>query len=139
MTTVEVLLCLALKRSLERFAADAGLPTKSSAAPEGEFVVCNRIAVEELESWLLGDEEALRAAFPRLRPFSARAAYRDPDAIAGGTWEALERLLKRSGYYSAGLAKVECATSVARYVKPERNRSHSFGVFIEGLRCLVSS
>ncbi len=33
----------------------------------------------------------------------------DPDAIPGGTWEAFERVLQRSGYFQTGLRKLEAA------------------------------
>lgn len=131
--------CLDLKRRLEGHCAATGLPTKTSVEPGDLFLVCNRIAVEELESWLLGDEDALRTVFPRVAPYAAKATYRDPDAIRGGTWEALERLLQRSGYYPSGLEKLACAAAVARHVKPERNRSRSFHVFVEGARSLAGS
>jgi len=89
--------CLVLKRRLEKAAAGARLATPASATGE-RFVVLNRIAVEELEAWYLGDPVALRACFGKLpESFEQRERYRDPDAVAGGTWEALERLLNRHG------------------------------------------
>jgi hypothetical protein len=55
-----------------------------------------------------------------------RAGFRDPDAIAGGTWEALERELQRRGYFKQGLRKMELAREVAARMDPTRNRSASF-------------
>jgi hypothetical protein len=55
--------CRRLKSKLEAAAAAAGLLTKTKAR-KTPFVVLNRIAVEELEAWFLGDVEALRTAYP---------------------------------------------------------------------------
>lgn len=97
--------CEQLKRELEAYAADAGLATRSTA-PAGPWVVVNRLAIEELEAWYFGDWEAVRAAFPRVpATIPARAGYRDPDRIQGGTCQAFERILQQAGYLSAGFAR----------------------------------
>jgi hypothetical protein len=99
--------------------------------------VLNRIAVEELEAWWFGDVSALRMVYPRLpRTLGDRNPYRDPDAIPGGTWEALDRLLRRTGY-KEGLVKTEAAKQIAAHLDPEDNRSRSFQVFRDGLRQLT--
>lgn len=127
--------CAALKKTLEHMSHEAGLGTLT--APGTGARVANRIDVEELEAWMLGDPQALRAAFPNLTAtFEKGAALRNPDAIKGGTWEALERLLKKSGYYMGGLAKVDCARNVAAHIDPDRNVSRSFKVFHSGLHRL---
>ncbi len=119
--------CRELKGRVLEAAKEAGLAGR---------VLC-RIAVEELESWYFGDMEALRSAYPKLpRGLDRKAKYREPDAIRGGTWEALDRLLRRYGY-PAGLVKTEAARSIARHMAPSRNRSHSFQVFRTGLLRLV--
>jgi hypothetical protein len=100
----------------------------------GTSALC-RIAIEELEAWFLGDVPALRAAYPRVSPhLGTRRGYRDPDAISGGTWEALERILRR--YYPTGLPKIEVATRVAEQMDVDNNASRSFQVFREGLLAL---
>ena len=130
--------CIDLKTRLEADAAQAGLHTRRTAAGSAVQVV-NRIAVEELESWFFGDVEAIVAAFPRISPsLASRRPYRDPDAIRGGTWEALERVLQQAGYYGGGLTKIDAAGRVARHMDPDRNRSRSFRVFRDALRALVS-
>ena len=92
--------------------------------------------VEELEAWFFGDVEALREAYPNVsNTFQNRAKYREPDAITGGTWETLERLLK--GYYPNFLPKGVVAQKVAPHMEPSRNRSRSFQVFVEGLKACV--
>jgi hypothetical protein len=118
--------CLQIKASLEQMAHQAGLGTRQRPVL-GQFQVINRIAIEELEAWFFGDWMAVRAAYPRVdESVSKRAPYRDPDAIKGGTWEALERELQRKGYFKQGLRKLELARNVTRHMDPARNRSRSF-------------
>lgn len=121
--------CKKLKQRLEKIAREAGLSTKTAA--DGVcWQIVNRLAIEELEAWFFGDLDAVRAAFPRVSAtLEQRAAFRDPDAIRGGTWEALERELRRVGYFRGGYRKQEAAKAIAKHMDPSRNRSHSFGVF----------
>lgn len=129
--------CRRLKGELEEAARDAGFTTKAHPGARGQFVVLNRIAVEEMEAWFFGDVAALVAAYPGISPhLASRAAYRDPDAIAGGTWEALERELQRAGYYPGGLPKIETARTIAPHMEPPRNTSASFQCFCSGLAAL---
>jgi hypothetical protein len=130
--------CRTLKTRLEDAALQAGLATKSSVRGQGRFAVINRLAIEELEAWFFGDPEALVQAYPRVpATIGHKAQYRNPDAIAGGTWEALERILKKSGYYQSGMPKVETARKVSMYMDPNRNISKSFQMFREALRELA--
>jgi len=125
--------CMALKQRLEQAAANAGLITRTKAGATSWQVV-NRIAIEELESWYFGDWEAVRAAYPRVNAtVPARQAFRDPDAIAGGTWEAFERVMQQHGYFKSGLRKIELARELAATMEPGRNRSASFRCFYSAL------
>ncbi len=125
--------CLRLKADLDRLAAGAGLSTRSSAAG-GPYVVLNRLAIEELEAWYFGDWDAVRAAYPRVPGhIPQQAKYREPDAIAGGTWECFERILRRSGYFTTGLRKIEAARAISPHLDPEANRSRSFQVLRSAL------
>jgi len=128
--------CLALKQRLEDTAIQAGLSTKTSAS-DPLFKVLNRIVIEELEAWFLGDMEAIRQAYPRI-PASLVSSNRfhNPDAIQGGTWETMERTLQRYGYFKSGYAKVDAARTISAHMEPDRNRSKSFQVFRDGLRAL---
>lgn len=129
--------CRALKAKMEAAARAAGFATKSTPGAGGIFSVLNRISVEELEAWFFGDVPALVAAYPGVSPhLGSRAAYRAPDAIVGGTWEALERELQRAGYYGAGLPKIEVARNMAAHMQPARNTSPSFQCFRAGLAAL---
>ena len=128
--------CRQLKAKLEGAAAAAGLPTKTSPK-KAAFVVLNRIAIEELEAWFFGDIAALATAFHGVSPtLGAKARYRDPDAIAGGTWEALQRVLQKAGHFAGGLPKIEVARTMARHMDPARNTSTSFRQFVQGLAAL---
>ena len=130
--------CHALKQTLEQHAAAAGLPTRANRR-EGHFTVINRIAIEELEAWYFGDWHAVRAAYPRVSESTPRrTAYRDPDAIPGGTWEAFERIVQRGGYFKGGLRKVEAAREIASHIDPARNTSHSFQVFRDAVVALAN-
>ena len=130
--------CLKLKAKLEKAASDAGLATRTSLGRMSRLQVLNRIAVEELEAWFFGDVEAITTAYPGVpMTLAEKRGFRNPDAISGGTWEALERILKQAGYYTAGMPKIEVARSIGRHLLPERNRSASFKAFCEGLREMV--
>ena len=107
---------------------------ENAARRGSQFQILNRLAIEELEAWFFGDIEALNAAYPRISlSLGNKARYRDPDAKLGGTWEALERELKRVGYFLAGLNKISAAREMSRFMIPEPNRSKSFQVFHQGL------
>ncbi|PSB02399.1 DUF4276 family protein [Merismopedia glauca] len=125
--------CHQLKQKLENIAITAGFITKSNNSCS--FQVLNRIMVEELEAWFFGDIPAIIQAYPGVKPSLAQQEkYRDPDAIQGGTWEALERVLQKARYHQGGLDKPKAAREIAEYMTPETNRSKSFQVFYDGLR-----
>jgi hypothetical protein len=129
--------CKKLKRSLEKAAKNARLITKTQAKGKA-FQVLNRIAIEELEAWFFGDIQALRKAYPRVpENLKQKAPYRNPDAIKGGTWEALERVLQTAGYCKSGLPKIETARKISEHMDPARNCSKSFKVFWDGLLSIL--
>jgi hypothetical protein len=125
--------CDELKARLEKMAVDAGLVTRSTARGR-PYVVVNRLAIEELEAWYFGDWEAVRVSYPRVpATIPSQAKYRAPDAVAGGTWEALERVLQKAGYFKIGLAKIAAAQAIAANMVPARNSSRSFQVLRDAL------
>ena len=125
--------CYELKNRLESVASMAGLTTLSRS-PDN-FQIINRIAIEELEAWFFGDVTAIRKAYPRIpETLDKKAPFRSPDAIKGGTWEQLERVLKHD--HPGGLEKIRAASEISRYMDPDRNRSPSFQVFRDALRIL---
>ena len=128
--------CAALKRQLEYAAARAGLVTKSAPAVDGRFVVVNRIVIEELESWFIGDPEALRLAFTGLpKIIRTKGIFRTPDN--GGSWELLHRFLKNHGIYRSSYPKIDAARRIAPKMDIRGNRSASFQVFIQGVESLL--
>ena len=125
--------CAVLKRQMEAIARRAGLSTRSSARNQ-RWQLVNRIAVEELEAWYFGDWVAVRAAYPRVSAnVTQRNGFRNPDGIAGGTWEAFERVMQRHGYFGGGLPKIEAARMIGAEVDPIRSRSTSFKMFREAI------
>ena len=132
--------CLKLKKQLEDIAILAGLITKSYCQKDKSFQVLNRIVVEELEAWFFGDVQAIRQAYPKVSANLAnQQPYRDPDAIKGGTWEALERVLKKAGYHPGGLEKYKASSEISKYMNPKSNRSKSFQVFYQALLEIINS
>ncbi|GIW85677.1 MAG: hypothetical protein KatS3mg108_0001 [Isosphaeraceae bacterium] len=120
--------CRQLKQQMEQIAQRARLRTRSRSSSSWQLV--NRMAIEELEAWYFGDWEAVRAAYPRLSPtVPQQQRYRNSDGIAGGTWEAFERLLQRHGYFKGGLPKTEVARTLGQHFDPARCRSRSFACF----------
>lgn len=125
--------CRELKQRLEAMAKCAGLVTRSSAGA-AHWQLVNRVAIEELEAWYFGDWVAVKAEYPRVSAHvPQRQGLRDPDAIAGGTWEAFERVMQQYGYFKTGLTKIQAARCIATRMVPERNRSASFRAFHQAL------
>ncbi len=121
--------CFALKERLEGACASANLASRSGCGHE-QWRVANRIVIEELEAWFFGCWGSVRKAYPKVAPnVPQQAAYRQCDAIAGGTWEALERILKRGGYFAEGLGKMEAAREIGKNFSPYCCISPSFIVF----------
>lgn len=129
--------CMSLKKDLEQAAKDAGVVSLSTGAEA--WSVANRIVIEELEAWFFGDWEAVREAYPRVPPsLRKKQGYRIVDEIRGGTWEALERILQRAGYFGGGLRKLELSQAVGERFSAERCDSKSFQVFHALLRDLAT-
>ena len=129
--------CQQLKQQLEQMATKAGLVTKSQGA--GRFQVVNRVVIEELESWFFGDWLAVRQAYPKVpENIPRRAKYRNPDEITGGTWEAFEREMKKAGYFSTGINKLECAREIGQHMNPSLNNSPSFNAFVAAVNTALA-
>lgn len=128
--------CLALRAHLEAIAQGAGLVTKFQGpkVANAAWQLVNRIVIEELEAWYFGDWAAVKAAYPRVPDaLTKRRGFRDADAVAGGTWEAFERVLQRHGYFKGGLAKIQAARAIGAPIEPGRSRSPSFLAFHQAL------
>jgi len=96
------------------------------------------VCVEETESWLLADEQALLQAYPDA-DISVIREYKQ-DSVCG-TWEVLCRALIRGqaenlirvGYPAIGQYKHEWACNISKYLDPKRNVSKSFRSFCHEL------
>ena len=101
-----------------------------------------RIAIEESEAWLLGDRDAVKAAYPNAKD-SVLDGYVQ-DSICD-TWEVLadavhsggSAALKRIGYPEEGRRKSNWAQDIAPHIDVDGNRSTSFQVFHSGLKNLA--
>jgi hypothetical protein len=97
-----------------------------------------RLAIEETEAWLLGDQKAIVKAFPRAK-MGVLHSYRQ-DSICG-TWETLadalfpggSAALKGEGYPRIGEEKCGWAAQIGRHVDVGANLSPSFRAFRSGV------
>jgi hypothetical protein len=125
--------CVQLKQELESTAQRAGLISRTRAAGN-PWQLVNRIAIEELEAWYFGEWTAVRDEFPRVpATIPAKQPYRDCDRIAGGTWEAFERVVQRAGYFPTGLPKIDTARQLAQRFEADRCTSTSYRAFHSAL------
>lgn len=91
-----------------------------------------RIPVHHLESWILGDMNALAVAFGKhaLAQLSANRKFRNPDLLANASDE-LARLIP-------GYQKVSGARTVSPHMGLEGNKSPSFSLFIGDIQRLAA-
>lgn len=131
--------CKTLKNKLNSIAEDAGLKIKTSIGEfSNDFQILNRIAIEELEAWFLGDKNAILSIYKNVSIEALnKNKYSNPDAIAN-TWEELERLLQRFRYYTGGLNKIQNAKMISEHMDVNNNSSKSFNVFRLGLLQIIS-
>ena len=100
-----------------------------------DYVFC--VAVEEMEAWLLGDREAVLAAYPNAKT-SGLNEY-EQDSICG-TWEKLVGAIYAGGltkfkkenktYQDIGKKKCEWAEKIGEHMDIHRNISPSFQAFV---------
>ena len=115
-----------------------GVLSACNPRPETLF----RIAIEETEAWLLGDRNALRAAYPGAKNAVLNGYVQDSIC---GTWEVLADAihrggatrLRRAGYPLAGKVKCEWARRIASRMDVNQNNSMSFRAFRDGVRALA--
>lgn len=108
-----------------------------------DHVFC--LAIEEVEAWLLGDEEAIKCAYPNYKK-SILNSY-EQDSICG-TWEVLADVIYKGGireirkkkmsYMEIGKLKSEWATEIGRYMTYKDNKSPSFQLFYENVDSRVT-
>lgn len=90
-----------------------------------------RLVCQELESWYIGDIEALALAFdPMLDTPALRKRYAEPDSWQKPSKE-LEKLIPA---FQKGIG----ARLMAQHLRETGNLSHSFNVFVAGLRRMAA-
>ena len=98
-----------------------------------------RLAVEEIEAWILGDLSAVRRAYPFVKEYIL-ASY-EQDSICE-TWEVLadavfhggSERLTAIGYPQIGREKCRWAENIGQYMDVNTNHSPSFLAFRDLLR-----
>jgi hypothetical protein len=89
-----------------------------------------RIACTELESWFLGDLDAIEKGYHvKLATHKTRALFRNPDAISN----AKQELKKLVPVYQP----ISGSNAIAQFMDITKNNSHSFNVFVSGIKKLV--
>lgn len=112
---------------------DVKLKLDALIPPHQKAATTIRIACRELESWILGDLDALGRAFNELRlsQVASKEKFRNPDALRNPSEEVTKLIptyQKRSG-----------ARRVAEHMTPERNVSRSFQVFERSVKALAET
>lgn len=109
----------------------AALVERCQQAGRPDAVV--RVACRELESFFIGDWQAVAQAFgrPALARLDGKAAYRVPDAIGSPSAELARHL--------GGYQKRDGARRIAPLIDPERNRSRSFHALRSAVLALDSA
>lgn len=100
----------------------------------GQSEVIIRIICHELESWFLGDLTAIEKAY-KLKPQSLskkqnQNKFRNPDQLNSAK-EELRKLV--SEYYPGTHSR-----AIAPYLSLTENKSHSFQVFLDGIKKILS-
>ena len=103
-----------------------------------------RLALEEIESWYLGDLAAVRSAYPNVKP-RVLEGYAQDSCV--GTWELLADALIAEGsteldipgFIQIGTMKCEWAQRIGPLMNIEENLSPSFQKFRDGLKRLVGA
>jgi Domain of unknown function (DUF4276) len=98
--------------------------------PKRPARVLFRIAIEEIESWLIADPNAIVAAFPKAK--LARLRKVTPDAIVGA-WEQLAAALSVPEREVTGSTKAYWAELIAPHLDLVNPPSPSLRKFVEGV------
>ena len=124
--------CIAFKQDL--------IGVQNACNPQSKTLF--RIAIEETESWLLGDPVAVKAAYPNAKEAVLNGYVQDSIC---GTWEVLadavdprgSRRLRKASYQEVGKTKRQWAEQIAPHMDVNQNQSKSFQVFRDGVRNLA--
>ena len=91
-----------------------------------------RIVCEELESWFLGDLEAIEKAIDIAVPNKNLRKYRNPDLLSNASEEI--RKICHGSYQKVGYAR-----KIAQHLSIEKNKSKSFNLFVKTLKQFANS
>ena len=135
-----ILVCDLDDKCLKTFRRDLkNILTACNPRPETRFC----IAIEEGEAWFLGDLDAVKRAFPKVKA-DVLASYEN-DSICG-TWEKLADAvypggsfrLREKGWQAVGFEKSSWAEAIAPCMDIKNNKSPSFCYFRDKLLELLS-
>jgi len=117
--------CLKIKSRLLKICEEAGRPD-----------TLIRIVCQELESWFLGDLQAIEKAFNKpglAKKYQSKKKMRNPDMLTNASQE-IEKLL-------GGYGKVNGSRLIAAQLSldPGANTSPSFQAFLKGIRRLAGT
>ena len=96
-----------------------------------------RLAIEETESWLIADIEAIKSAYANKANTRSLVNIK-PDAIVGA-WEKLAISLGMEPNMVAGKTKFEWATNIAPHLNLDAPASPSFKLLIDGIDNIVNT
>ena len=89
-----------------------------------------RIVCTELESWFLGDLDAVEKSYHiNLSAYKTKARFRNPDNISNA-----KQVLKKM---VPAYQQISGSNAIAQFMNITKNNSHSFNVFITGIKKLV--
>jgi hypothetical protein len=107
------------------------LLSKCQSVSESKILV--RIACRELESWYLGDLLAVEKGLEitNLAKYQGNKKFRNPDNLNNASEELHKLTSKR-------YQKVASSRKIGKHLSLQHNQSHSFQVFIKGLKRMLS-
>lgn len=114
--------CKKLKAHFKKLCEEAGR--------ERESLI--RIVCHELESWFLGDLDAVAKAFnlPKIMKQKNKSKFQDPDRLANASQE-LKKMIPN-------YQKIQGARLITPHLNLKKNRSTSFQVFLSGIQKLLN-
>jgi hypothetical protein len=100
-----------------------------------------RLAIEEIEAWYFGDQNAIKAAYPKANPSVLNKYVQDSVC---GTWEILadaihpggSKAISKIGWIAAGQIKHDWAARIGPLMNLDENDSPSFKKFRDTLSAL---
>jgi hypothetical protein len=93
-----------------------------------------RLAIEEIESWFLADEEAILRAYSNARV--KKIPNEPPDSVIGA-WECLAEVLGRNPNECTGSDKREWGKKIAPHLNLDDPKSPSLRALINGIKTLL--